>query len=154
MTDYALIPTRLIQQMRDLLHPDFPAPRRGPKRALALIQEAISYADDGASVSPDAKLVEWAWDIRNMLTTDKSNDWSEELARFDSIVDRKTIYVIEGDDHEARITEADSEGEAMEAVLSDFREQYGDYDADQLVLLGSYPTIHDAQVAHPNAEEM
>ena len=88
MSDFTLIPNRLVQEMRDLMHPDFPAPRRSPKRALGLIEQVISYADDSATVTPaSAQLTAWAWDIRNMLTTDKSNDWSEEIAAFDTIWD-------------------------------------------------------------------
>lgn len=48
-------------------------------------------------------------------------------------------WVIEGDDHERRVVEADSESEALDAVAADFEAQYGaPYSVDLLVVKGSF----------------
>jgi hypothetical protein len=60
--------------------------------------------------------------------------------------------VIEGDDHEQRITEASSESDALDAVADDFAEQYGEpYSVDLLTVLGKFDSEDDALASHPDA---
>lgn len=63
------------------------------------------------------------------------------------------FYVIEGDDHEQRIVSAETAEDALEECALGFSDQYGEeYEADLLVVLGSYDDEDAAQVAFPEAE--
>jgi len=48
------------------------------------------------------------------------------------------VWVVEGDDHEAEVVEADSAEDALEMALSAFRERYGRYRRDLLVVAGCF----------------
>lgn len=63
-------------------------------------------------------------------------------------------YVIEGDDHESRIAEAQTEREAIGNVHTDFKSQYGRYSRNLLSFVGDYESEDAAQAAHPNAESV
>lgn len=48
------------------------------------------------------------------------------------------VWVVEGDDHEVEVVEADSAEDALEMAHSAFRERYGRYSRDVLTIAGSF----------------
>lgn len=49
-----------------------------------------------------------------------------------------TVWVVEGDDHEARLIEAMSSTEAIEMAAEEFAAQYGNYDAELCSVIGAF----------------
>lgn len=48
------------------------------------------------------------------------------------------VWVVEGDDHEVEVVEADSAEDALDMAHSAFRERYGRYSRDLLTVAGSF----------------
>ena len=48
------------------------------------------------------------------------------------------VWVVEGDDHEVEVVEADTPEDALESAHSAFRERYGRYSRDVLTIAGSF----------------
>lgn len=49
-----------------------------------------------------------------------------------------TVWVIEGDDHEVEVVEAETEQQALDYAQGGFTERYGRYDPDLLSVAGNF----------------